>query len=188
MFAFTALSAWGAADGLTWILETAPTWIGLVILARIWQRLPLPPFVATILVVHALILATGGHWTYERVPFGYWMRDVLDLERNPFDRLGHVFQGITPALLVREFLLRTTELRGRWLPWVCISMALAFSALYELFEWFTVILLDTSAEAFLGTQGDPFDAQADMLCAFIGSSVAMLLTRALRSQPSPRAS
>lgn len=182
MFAFTLLSAWGAADALTWGLETAPTWIGLAILPCIWKRIPLPSWVVVILMLHALILATGGHWTYERVPFGYWLREVLALERNPFDRLGHVFQGITPALLAYEFLSRTTALRGRWLPWICISLAVAFSALYELFEWFTVILLDTSAEAFLGTQGDPFDAQADMLCAFIGASLATLLARVIRNR------
>jgi putative membrane protein len=164
------------------VLETAPTWIGLVALALTSRRFPLPVWFALILAVHALILAVGAHWTYEHVPFGFWMKEVLGTERNPFDRLGHVFQGITPALLTRELLLRNTPLRGAAVPLLAVAVALAFSALYEHFEWISVVLMGTSAEAFLGLQGDPFDAQADMLCALCGASAAMLFRRPAGAQ------
>ncbi len=166
----TALSGLACADPATWWMETAPTWIGLALLALTWKRFQFTPIVVCVLALHAWILAVGGHYTYAEVPVGWWLRDVLHLDRNPFDRLGHCFQGITPALVVRELLLRTSPLRpGGWLATLCVAMALGVSALYELIEWYAAVSLGQSAEAFLGTQGDPWDAQADMLCAFIGA-------------------
>lgn len=164
---------------MTWVLETVPTWIGLVVLAATWRRFSLTPLACGVLALHAIILAVGAHYTYAEVPFGFWMRDVLELERNPFDRLGHCFQGITPALLGRELLLRTSPLRnGAWLLTLGISLALAVSALYELGEWLAAVTLGQSAEAFLGMQGDEWDAQADILCAFCGAIfVFMILAR-----------
>lgn len=172
----TAASALGCTDTATWWMETAPTWIGLLVLALLRQHWTPTPLVIAVLCVHALILAVGGHFTYAEVPFGHWLRDALALERNPFDRIGHCFQGITPALLVRELLWRTPALRVQpWISAVPIAAAGSISALYELIEWLAAVLLGQSAEAFLGTQGDEWDAQADMLCAFCGATLVVVV-------------
>ena len=117
----------------------------------------------------------GGHYTYAEVPLGFWVRDALGLARNNYDRLGHFAQGFVPAILAREILSRTSPLRGsRWLPFVVVSICLAFSATYELIEWFTAITSGDSATAFLGTQGDVWDTQWDMFCALVGAITALL--------------
>jgi len=116
----------------------------------------------------------GGHYTYAEVPIGYWFQDAFALTRNHYDRLGHLAQGFVPAILAREILLRQTPLRpGKWLHFLCVSICLAFSAFYELVEWWSAALLGQSADAFLGTQGDPWDTQWDMFLALCGAVTAL---------------
>ncbi|MCE9581350.1 MAG: DUF2238 domain-containing protein [Planctomycetes bacterium] len=162
-------------DRFTWFLEVAPALIGAPILIATRKRFPLTPLVCVLLTIHGMILMVGGRYTYAEVPPGYWVRDLLHLSRNPYDRLGHFAQGFVPAILVRELLLRTSPLRrGKWLFVLVTSVCLAFSAVYEFIEWWTAVASGTAAEAFLGTQGDPWDTQWDMFTAFIGAMTAQV--------------
>src|SRR2546427_4546012 len=172
-----ALLASGIApyDRTTWWLEIFPLLIGAPLLLLTASRFPLTPLTYTLLAVHALILIVGGHYTYARVPLGFWVQDLLGLARNDYDRLGHFAQGFVPAILVREILLRTSPLRpGRWLFVLVTAMCLAFSACYEFFEWWSALVGGHSADAFLGTQGDVWDTQWDMFSALVGALVAQV--------------
>ena len=154
----------------------APVLLAIPILCATARRFPLTPLLMILLAVHAVILMVGGHWTYARVPVGDWVRDALHLERNPYDRLGHLAQGFVPGILARELLLRTSPLRrGKWLYAIGVAIPLAFSAFYELTEWWTAVAAGDGAVDFLGSQGDVWDAQWDMFCALIGAALAPLL-------------
>jgi putative membrane protein len=179
-------------DRMTWALEVAPILIGVPVLFGTYRRFPLTPLVYRLIFLHAVVLMIGGHYTYERVPAGFWFRDVFHLSRNHYDRFGHLVQGFVPAIIAREVLLRVARLRRGALLFILVtSVCLSVSALYELFEWAMALLLGQGADAFLATQGDPWDTQEDMLMALIGAIVAQLaLARvhdrqleALRSQP-----
>ncbi|MEJ2455631.1 MAG: DUF2238 domain-containing protein [Candidatus Thiodiazotropha sp.] len=164
------------ADRYTWFLETAPVMIGLVLLSLTWRRFPLTPLLCRLLALHALILIVGGYYTYAEVPLFNWLRDALDLSRNHYDRIGHLAQGFIPAILAREILLRRSPLEtGRWLFFIVVSICLAFSAFYELIEWWVALLSEQAADAFLGTQGDHWDTQNDMFLAMIGAVLSQLL-------------
>ena len=170
-----AVSAVGAYDRLTWFLEVAPIFLGVPILIATYRRFPLTPLLYRLIFLHALILMAGGHYTYARVPLGFWVRDLLGLARNHYDRLGHFAQGFVPAILVREILLRRdVVLRRGWLFFLVTSVCLAFSACYEFVEWISAVLGGSAADEFLGTQGDVWDTQWDMLGALIGAITAQL--------------
>ncbi|MGW0629483.1 DUF2238 domain-containing protein [Streptomyces sp. NPDC002758] len=171
-----AVSAWGARDRTTWFLETFWVLIGLPLVVLTWRRFPLTGLLCGLLAVHALVLAVGGHYTYAQVPLGDWVRDTVGLERNPYDRFGHLMQGFVPAVLVRELLSRTSPLRGsRWLAPLTVCACLAFSACFELLEWAAAEIGGHGADAFLATQGDVWDTQWDMFCALIGAVVSLLV-------------
>jgi putative membrane protein len=170
-----ALSGINPYDRTTWWLEIFPILIAAPILVRTARHFPLTTLTYSLLAIHAIILMVGGHYTYARVPIGYWVQQLLGLARNDYDRLGHFAQGFIPAILSREILLRTSPLRpGRWLFVIVTAMCLAFSACYEFFEWGAAVAGGTAADAFLGTQGDVWDTQWDMFCALIGAIVAQL--------------
>lgn len=170
-----ALSAIRPHDRLTWGLEISWVLAGIPILVVTYWRFPLTPLLYRLLFLHALILIIGGYYTYERVPLGYWAKEIFDLQRNHYDRLGHFAQGFVPAILAREILLRCSPLSpGKWLFFLVVSICLAFSAFFELIEWWAALIGGESANAFLGSQGDVWDAQWDMLCALIGAIVAQL--------------
>lgn len=163
------------ADRETWLLENTPVFLGIAILLATNSRLPLSRLTYRLLAVHALILMVGGHWSYAQVPLGDWARDVFGLARNHYDRLGHFAQGFVPAILAREVLLRRSPLtRGKWLFFLVVCVCLAFSALYELVEWWVAVASADGATAFLGTQGDPWDTQWDMFMALLGAVLAQL--------------
>ena len=163
-------------DRVTWILEVFPIFIGAPILIATRRRFPLTPLLYVLIFLHALILMLGGHYTYARVPLGFWIQDLLDLGRNHYDRLGHFAQGFVPAILAREVLLRKTPLRpGGWLFFLVTSVCLAFSAFYEFTEWWAAMLGGSAADAFLGTQGDVWDTQWDMFLALTGAITSQLL-------------
>ena len=169
------LSGLAPNDRGTWWLEIFPILIGVPILVATYRRFPLTTLVYTLLAVHALILMLGGHYTYARVPLGFWAQDLFGFARNHYDRLGHFAQGFIPAILVREILLRTSPLRpGRWLFVLVTAVCLAFSACYEFIEWWAALAGGESADAFLGTQGDVWDTQWDMFFALIGAITAQL--------------
>ncbi|MBT4510955.1 MAG: DUF2238 domain-containing protein [Chloroflexi bacterium] len=170
-----ALSAINPYDRVTWWLEIFPILLGAPVLILTFRRFPLTPLLYRLLLIHALILMLGGHYTYARVPIGFWFQDIFDLSRNHYDRFGHLAQGFIPAILAREVLLRTSPLvRGKWLFAVVLSVCLAFSAFYEMIEWWAAIAGGSSAEAFLGTQGDVWDTQWDMFLALCGALAAQL--------------
>ena len=170
-------------DRLTWYMEVAPVLIGLPLLVATAKRYPLSPLLYRLLFFHGVILMVGGHYTYAEVPLGQWFQNILGLSRNHYDRLGHFAQGFIPAILARELLLRQTPLiPGRWLGFLCISVCLAFSAFYELIEWWAAIWLGQSAEAFLGTQGDVWDTQWDMFLALCGACLAIIFLSATHNR------
>jgi putative membrane protein len=163
-------------DRFTWLLETFWVIGGLPLLAVLWRRFPLTSLLCCLLAVHALVLIVGGYYTYARVPFGHWLQDVLELSRNPYDRIGHLMQGFVPAILVRELLARTSPLYGSaWLAPLTVSVCLAFSAFFELLEWWAALAVGDAADDFLAVQGDRWDTQWDMACALIGAIISLLL-------------
>jgi putative membrane protein len=171
-----ALSRVGALEPGTWLLEVAPILIVAPILVLTARRFPLTPLVYRLLFVHALILMLGGHYTYAKVPLGFWAQHTFGLARNHYDRVGHLAQGFVPAMLAREVLLRRSPLeRGKWLGFLVVCVCLALSAIYELIEWLAAVLGGSAADAFLGTQGDVWDTQWDMFMALVGATSALLL-------------
>ncbi len=175
LLAALVVSGWAPFDRLTWVLEVFPVFIGLPLLFATYRRFPLTPLLYRLLLLHALILILGGAYTYARVPLGFWMQDLFGFARNHYDRIGHLAQGFVPAILAREVLLRTSPLkRGKWLFVLVTSVCLAFSAFYEMIEWWTALVSEEAAESFLGTQGDSWDTQWDMFLALIGALVAQV--------------
>ncbi len=169
------LSAVQPYDYFTWLLEALPVLIGLPMVIATRSRFPLSTLLYWLLMLHALVLLLGAHYTYARVPLGFWLQDWFDFDRNHYDRIGHLFQGFVPAILAREILTRRSPLAGsRWLLVMVFSVCLAFSAFYELIEWWVALAAGISAEAFLGTQGDVWDTQWDMFLAALGALLALL--------------
>jgi len=163
-------------DRLTWVLEVSPILVGVPVLVLTWRSFPLTSLAYRLIFFHAGVLMLGGHYTYERVPLGFWLEGLLHLGRNNYDRVGHFVQGFVPAILAREVLLRRTRLqRDGWLLFLVTSVCLAISAGYELFEWGAALALGQGADAFLATQGDPWDTRWDMFLALIGAIAAQLL-------------
>ena len=177
------LSAIHPHDYTTWWLETMPIFIAVPILIATYKRNVLTPLVYRLLFVHALILMLGGYYTYAEVPLGYWMEEWFNFTRNNYDKIGHFAQGFVPAMLFRELLLRHSPLRqGKLLFTLVAACCLAVSACYELIEWAAAVALGQGANDFLGTQGDIWDTQSDMLMALIGAVSAQVLLAKLQDK------
>lgn len=171
-----AVSGTNPYDRGTWLLEVLPVIIALPLLWFSYRRFPLTTLLYVGIFLHACVLMLGGAYTYARVPLGFELQEMFDLARNPYDKIGHFFQGFVPALAAREILIRGRYVRGRWmLPFLVICVVLAVSATYELIEWATALAFGQGAYEFLGTQGDPWDTQSDMFLALIGAVTALLL-------------
>jgi putative membrane protein len=171
------------ADRFTWFMENFPILLGAPLLLATYRRFPLTPLAYRLLLFHACVLMVGGHWTYARVPLGEWAKDLFHLERNHYDRLGHLTQGFVPAILVREVLVRTSPLRpGKWLSFLVVCVCLAVSAGYEFIEWWTALAKGEGAADFLGTQGDMWDTQWDMCLATVGASLSLALLSRLHDR------
>ena len=179
-----AWSAWKPFDRVTWWLETAPVFLGFAALfiaqARGWRF----TWLVTVLIgLHMALLTVGGHYTYARVPAGHWVADWLGLQRNHYDRLGHIFQGFVPAMVCREIFIRIRVIPHRgWLGFCVVCVALAISASYELLEWAAALVSEEAAESFLGTQGDGWDTQWDMFLALCGALFAVLVMARLHDR------
>ena len=166
----------GATDRMTWWLEAFPALVAMPLLGTTFKRFQLTRLAYVLIALHMCILFVGAHYTYEHVPFFDWLRNQWHLQRNDYDKLGHLAQGFIPAILAREILIRRRVVSGHW--WrvflvMCICMAI--SACYELLEWAVALMEGSNADAFLATQGDSFDTQSDMFCALIGAALAQLL-------------
>jgi putative membrane protein len=163
-------------DRLTWWLEVLPVLVAAPLLVATYRRFPLTPLAYWLIAIHSLILVVGGHYTYARVPLGFWMQDWFDFSRNHYDRIGHLMQGFGPAIITRELLVRTSPLApGKWLFTLVLFSILGISASYEFVEWWAALASEEASAAFLGTQGDPWDTQWDMFLAGCGAVAAQLL-------------
>ncbi|AST81747.1 TPA: DUF2238 domain-containing protein [Citrobacter farmeri] len=170
---YTGLSA---GEKITWLMEVTPVIVVVPLLLATAKRYPLTPLLYTLIFFHAIILMVGGMYTYAKVPIGFDVQDWLGLSRNPYDKLGHFFQGLVPALVAREILLRGKIVRGnKMLAFLVCCVALAISATYELIEWWAALAMGQGADDFLGTQGDPWDTQSDMFCALLGALTSVIL-------------
>lgn len=170
---YTGLST---TDRLTWLMEVTPVIIIVPLLLTTHARYPLTPLLYTLIFFHAIILMMGGLYTYAKVPIGFEVQEWLGLSRNPYDKLGHFFQGLVPALAAREILVRGGYVRGRkMIAFLVCCVALAISAVYELIEWAAALALGQGADEFLGTQGDVWDTQSDMFCALLGALTTVLI-------------
>jgi len=176
---FVAVLAWSGIaphDYPTWGLEVAPAVIAAIILWMTRERFPMTRLVYALILIHCIILMVGGHYTYAEVPAGDWVRDLVDGRRNNYDKLGHIAQGFIPVMVAREVVIRLEVFTSkRWRNFFIVSFCLAFSAFYEMIEWWVAILSEEAAESFLGTQGYTWDTQSDMFWALIGAISALLL-------------
>lgn len=171
-----AVSAIAPADRVVWWMEVLPAMLAVVLLGATWRRFPLTSLLYWLIAAHALVLILGGAYTYAHVPLGFWLQDVFELARNPYDRIGHFMQGFVPAMIAREILLRRGFVRaGRMAAFLCICVALAISAFYEMIEWWAALIMEQGAAEFLGTQGDVWDTQWDMFLALVGATLAVSL-------------
>jgi putative membrane protein len=169
-----AVSSIRLFDWLTWVLEVIPAVFGAALLIIIYRRFRFTTFAYACVLIHSLILFLGAHYSYAKVPLGFWVQDFLDLSRNHYDRVGHLAQGFFPAIYVREIFIRLNVVKRGWLFLVVTAVCLAVSAFYEFTEWWAAILGGDSAEAFLGTQGDQWDTQWDMFLCLLGAVLAQL--------------
>ena len=162
-------------DRATWLMEVVPVMVVLPVLWGSYPKFPLTTLLYTGIFLHSLVLILGGAYTYARVPLGFSLQEFFGLGRNPYDKIGHFFQGLVPALAAREILLRHDLVRGRWvMTFLVVCIVLALSASYELIEWAAALALGQGADAFLGTQGDPWDTQSDIFLALIGAGCTLV--------------
>jgi len=186
--AVLAWSAWEPRDYFIWFLEASPAIFGAIALVLLYRRFRFTDLVYLLILVHAVILMVGAHYTYAEMPLFSWLRDEFGLARNYYDRLGHIAQGFVPAMMAREILLRFTPLqRGGWLFFLVVCFCLAFSAFYELVEWWVAVASGSAADAFLATQGDVWDTQWDMFLALCGAIAAQLLLARIHDRQLPAA-
>jgi putative membrane protein len=170
-------------DYLTWMLEVSPAVIGFIVLAVTYKSFPLTPLLYSLILVHCIVLMIGGHYTYAEVPLFEDLKSVFGFERNNYDKVGHFLQGFVPALIAREVLLRNHIIpSAAWRNFFIVCFCLAFSAFYELIEWWVALVSATAAEAFLGTQGYVWDTQSDMGFALLGALLALLLCSSLHDR------
>ena len=170
-------------DRITWWMEAVPVLIVLPLLIATRSNFPLTRLVYYLITIQALILLVGAHYTYAHVPLGFWLQDMLEFSRNPYDRIGHIAQGFIPAMVAREIMVRHQVVRsGRWLFFLVVCFCLAFSACYELVEWWAALIGGDGSIEFLGTQGDVWDSQWDMFLALIGAISALILLSSIQDR------
>jgi len=177
-------SAWEPKDTFTWFLEVLPALIGFVLIVVTYKKFPLTPLLYMLILIHMIVLMVGGHYTYAEVPLFDTIKEMLNQTRNNYDKVGHFAQGFIPAILTREILLRLEVIKASklWLNYIIVSIVLAFSAFYELIEWWVALSSGEDTEAFLGTQGYVWDTQSDMGWALMGSIIALVLLSRLHDK------
>jgi putative membrane protein len=182
-FGFLLWSGIEPKDRLTWVLEAGPAMIGLLVIAQSRKSFPLTPLLYFWILVHCIVLMVGAKYTYAEVPLFDWISELFGWERNNYDKVGHFMQGFVPALLAREILLRKKLVNADgWRNFIILSICLAFSAFYELIEWWAALLIGEDADAFLGTQGYVWDTQSDMAWALLGAFVCLITLKKSHDQ------
>jgi len=170
-------------DYFTWFLEVAPALIGLIAVSVTYKKFRLTNLSYVLILIHCIILMIGGHYTYAEVPLFDWIRDYFELERNNYDKVGHLAQGFIPAIISREIFIRKSIINSTaWLNFFVVCFCLALSAFYELIEWWVAIYTGESAEAFLGTQGYVWDTQSDMGLALLGAVLSLIILSRLHDK------
>ncbi len=170
-------------DQITWLLEVLPVLLALPVLYLTREQFPLTTLVYVLILVHAVILMIGGHYTYAEVPIGDWLREMFDGTRNNYDKLGHLAQGFIPAIVAREVAIRLSVFNSRaWMNFFVVALCLAISALYELIEWWVALVSEEAADSFLGAQGYVWDTQSDMALALVGAILAIVLLGGLHDR------
>jgi len=176
---FLSVFVWSAIapfDRITWLLEVAPAVIGLVLIIATYKSFPLTPLLYSLILIHCVILMVGGHYTYAEVPLFNELKELMGSSRNNYDKVGHFAQGLIPAILTREIVIRKNVFNNiAWQSFFIICFCLAFSAFYELIEWGVAIISGEGAHAFLGTQGYIWDTQSDMGYALVGAILGLIL-------------
>ena len=172
------------AGRISWLLEVGPGLAGIIVLIVLYKRFPMSHMVYVFVFIHIFILIYGGYYTYAETPLGNWAKEAFGFSRNHYDRVGHIALGVFPAFIIREVLLRKTPLqRGGWLYFIIISIVLAVAAFWELLEWWVALLAASDVgTAFLGSQGDIWDAQWDMLLALVGAMVVLPILSGLHDR------
>ena len=182
-FAGLVLSGIQSHDYFTWILEVFPGIMGFLILTITFKRFRFSYLTYIFILIHCYILFVGGHYTYAQVPLFDWIKEVFHQSRNNYDKVGHFAQGFVPAMIIRELFVRLKVVNnGKWLPFLTVCVCMSISALYEFFEWFVAVVSGQSSEAFLGTQGDVWDTQSDMLFAAIGAICMVLFLSGIQDK------
>jgi putative membrane protein len=183
---FFAVLIWSGIqpkDQLTWFLEVSPAMIGIVVMSLTYNRFRLTPLIYFLILVHSVILMVGGHYTYAEVPLFEYFKEWFGFARNNYDKVGHFVQGFVPALIAREIIIRKNIIPGSfWQFFFIVCFCLAFSAFYELIEWWAALIVGEDAEAFLGTQGYVWDTQSDMGLALLGAILALVLLSKLHDK------
>jgi len=178
LFIYFGVLVWSGInpkDYFTWFLEVLPALLGLVIMAVTYKKFRLTQLTYFLILIHCVILMIGGHYTYAEVPLFDWIKDVFELERNNYDKVGHFAQGFVPAIITREILIRKAIVSTKgWMNFIVPCICLALSAFYEFIEWWVALFSGQSADAFLGTQGYVWDTQSDMALALLGAILALL--------------
>lgn len=179
LLTFLSTLIWSAIDpkdNLTWALEVAPALVALLVLAATYRAFPLTRLLYCLILLHCILLMIGGHYTYAEVPLFDDLKPLFGFERNNYDKVGHFMQGFVPAIVAREILLRHNVVASKvWRNFFIVNICLAISALYELIEWLAALIIGEAADAFLGTQGDPWDTQTDMALALFGALASLSL-------------
>ena len=172
------ISGIGAKEMGTWFLEVFPVIAGSAVLFYTNKKFPLPRYVMIWIFIHGLVLMLGGHYTYAKVPLGFWLQDLFNFQRNPYDRIGHLFQGFVPALIAKEILFRQAKIDSKkWIVFLTVCICLSISVTYEFIEWGAALISGDGADSFLGAQGDVWDSHWDMLLAGIGAILALFIYR-----------
>ena len=174
-----------------WLLENVLVIVFAIVLVWSYRRLPLSRVSYTLIFVFVCLHVVGSHYTYSEVPYDDWVRsltggslnEAMGWERNHFDRAIHLAYGLLLAYPIREVFLRIAEVRGFWGYFLPLEFTMATSMLYELIEWGAAEIFGGElGMAYLGTQGDIWDAHKDMLLASIGAALAMALTAAINAR------
>ena len=181
LFIYFTIFIWSSInpkDYFTWFLEVFPAMIALIVLALTYRKFRLTPLVYSLILIHCIILMVGGHYTYAQVPLFDFFKELLNQDRNNYDKIGHLAQGFVPAMIAREIIIRKSIITMEaWRNFFIICFCLAFSAFYELIEWWVAIFTNEAANDFLGTQGYIWDTQSDMFWALFGSILALIILR-----------